>query len=143
MRFLRQELTKHCFLIRFFPEEDLLIKTQDFVKKQKIQAGYLAGIGAVKQARIGFFDGEEYLVNQFNEDLEIVSLTGNIAMDMVHMHGIFAQKDGKCVGGHIMPGCIVSVTCELHIFVLIPAVSRKEDPLTQLKLLDLPEEMNS
>ena len=142
MKFLRQT-SQESYLLRLFQGEDILESLQKFCEHNRnIGSGRIQGIGAVSIANIGFFNGTEYLTNTFSENLELLSLTGNIALDkIVHLHGVFGRVDGSCVGGHIMSGCIVSVTCEIQILVLNPQVTREEDPQTKLKLLDLPNEI--
>ncbi|UCG90292.1 MAG: DNA-binding protein [Candidatus Heimdallarchaeota archaeon] len=142
MKYLPQT-SKRNYLLRLFRGEDILISLQNFCKHNPdIGSGQIQGIGAVSTANIGFFDGKRYLENTFTENLEIVSLLGNIAQNqIVHLHGIFGRVDGSCVGGHVMSGCIVSVTCEIQISVMDPQVTREEDPYTKLKLLKLPHEI--
>lgn len=142
MKYLSQKI-KNVYLLRLFRGEDIIKSIQKFCENHSdIGAGIIKGIGAVSVAKLGFFDGIKYDENVFSENLELVSLLGNIAQNQViHTHGIFARGDGSCVGGHIFPGCIVSVTCEIQIIVLEPSVSRKEDPDTKLNLLDLPIEI--
>ncbi len=141
MRYLLQE-SKQNYLLRLFRGEDVLESLQKFCKHNNIGSGQIQGIGAVSAAKLGFFDGTEYLVNSFSENLEILSLNGNIAQsEIVHVHGVFGRIDGSCIGGHIFLGCIVSVTCEIQIQVLEPTVSRAEDPKIKLKLLELPSEI--
>lgn len=131
------------YLIRLFRGEDILESLQKFCRHNPdIGSGHIQGIGAVSEAIIGFFNGTEYLENSFSENLELLSLIGNIAQnEIVHVHGVFGREDGSCIGGHIFKGCLVSVTCEIHISILEPKVSRTEDPDTKLKLLDLPYEL--
>lgn len=142
MKYLRQT-NQESYLLRLFRGEDILKALQKFCKHlNNIGSGRIQGIGAVSVAQIGFFNGIEYITNSFSENLELLSLTGNIAQDeIVHLHGVFGRADGSCVGGHIMFGCIVSVTCEIQILVLDPQVTREEDPHTKLKLLELPNEI--
>jgi len=142
MKFLRQS-NQESYLLRLFRGEDILKSLQKFCEHHNhIGSGRVQGVGAVSIAKIGFFNGIEYITNTFSENLELLSLTGNIALDkIVHLHGVFGRADGSCVGGHIMSGCIVSVTCEIQILVLDPQVTRKEDPQTNLKLLELPNEI--
>ncbi len=139
MKYLPQ-ISQKKYLLRLFRGEDILESLQKFCKHNPdIGSGQIQGIGAVSAAKIGFFDGTKYLVNTFTENLEIVSLLGNVAQNqIVHLHGIFGRIDGSCIGGHIMSGCIVSVTCEIQISVFDPQVIREEDPHTKLKLLKLP-----
>ncbi|MFX1285819.1 MAG: PPC domain-containing DNA-binding protein [Promethearchaeota archaeon] len=142
MKYILQTIQKN-YLLRLYRGEDILESLQKFCEHNPdIGSGRIQGIGAVSAAKIGFFDGKEYVVNTFKENLEIVSLLGNIATSqLVHLHGIFGRADASCVGGHVMLGCIVSVTCEIQILVLDPQVSREEDPQTKLKLLNLPHEI--
>ncbi|MFX0122120.1 MAG: PPC domain-containing DNA-binding protein [Candidatus Hodarchaeota archaeon] len=142
MKFIHQT-NQESYLLRLFRGEDILESLQKFCKhRNNIGSGRVQGIGAVSVAKIGFFNGSEYVTNSFSENLELLSLTGNITQDeIVHLHGVFGRADGSCVGGHIMSGCIVSVTCEIQILVLNPQVTREEDPHTKLKLLKLPNEI--
>ncbi|PWI46364.1 hypothetical protein CEE45_17245 [Candidatus Heimdallarchaeota archaeon B3_Heim] len=138
-----QQTHQYSFLIRLLKGEDLLLSLQKFCEKHPdIGAGSIYGIGAVSQAKYGFFNGEKYLESILEENLEVLSIIGNIAENqIVHLHGIFGRVDGTCVGGHILPGCIISVTCELSVMVFKPKVIRELDPETNLKLLSLPEKM--
>jgi predicted DNA-binding protein with PD1-like motif len=142
MKYLTQEPIK-MHLIRLYKGEDIIESLQKFCQQNPdIGAGTIRGIGAVSEAKVGFFNGKEYVENTFSENLEILSLQGNIAENqVVHLHGVFGKLDGSCVGGHIFPGCIVSVTCEIQIFVAEPSVTRQEDPITKLNLLELPHEI--
>ena len=141
MKYLLQT-TQKSYLLRLFQGEDILESLQKFCKHNPIGSGRIQGIGAVSAAKIGFFDGTKYITNSFSENLEVLSVSGNIAQnEVVHIHGIFGRKDGSCIGGHIFPGCTVSVTCEIQILILEPKVSRTEDPDTKLNLLELPHEV--
>ena len=142
MKYLNQTSEK-CFLIRLMKGDDILLSLQKFCKEhQEIGAGRINGIGAVSHAVLGFFDGHQYLENDFEEPLEILSLLGNVAKDqIIHIHGIFGRKDGSCIGGHILPGCTVSFTCEIHLTALIPSVERVKDIETNLQLLNLPKQL--
>ncbi|MHA1444631.1 MAG: PPC domain-containing DNA-binding protein [Candidatus Hodarchaeales archaeon] len=142
MKYLSQTSEK-CYLIRLMKGDDILLSLQKFCKEhQEIGAGKINGIGAVSHAVLGFYDGHQYLENDFEEPLEILSLLGNVAKDqIIHIHGIFGRKDGSCIGGHILPGCTVSFTCEIHLTVLIPSVERVKDIETNLQLLNLPKQL--
>ena len=101
-------------------------------------------IGAVSTASLGFFDREsmEYQTFTVDDDLEVVSCMGNITSThegglIVHAHMIVADQDGKCYGGHLMPGCEVSVTIELIITEIDEDVRRARDEATGLNLLDI------
>ncbi len=142
MKYLAQT-SENSFLIRLMKGDDILLSLQNFCKEyQEIGAGKISGIGAVSCAVLGFYDGHQYCENTFQEPLEILSLLGNVAKSqIVHMHGIFGRKDGSCIGGHILPGCTVSFTCEIHLAIFIPSVERVKDIETNLQLLNLPNQL--
>ncbi len=77
-----------------------------------------------------------------NQDLEILSLNGNISLfddqPMVHAHIMFSDLEGKAYGGHLMAGTNV-FSCELHIQELSGDLKvRKVERATQLPLWSNP-----
>lgn len=128
-------------LIRLEKGEDLLQAIIQYVKENKIVAGYLTGIGALKKGKIGYFDIKEkkYLSIPFKE-VELLSCMGNIAKNkatqepVAHIHIVLGEKDGKCIGGHLVEG-IVSVTAEIYLVETRPGVFRTKDEETGLYLL--------
>jgi predicted DNA-binding protein with PD1-like motif len=59
--------------------------------------------------------GEAETFRTFAEPMEIVSLTGTLGPDGPHVHISLAGPDGACIGGHLVPGCIVHTTAELVV----------------------------
>jgi len=84
-----------------------------FLKDNKIKAGIIKGIGAVESAKLGYFNQQtkEYEERYFNENMEIVSLTGNISLKndepFPHLHAVFSKKDFSLVGGHLLSDTLV------------------------------------
>jgi predicted DNA-binding protein with PD1-like motif len=129
---------------RMEPGEDILATIGKIADSYKIQSGSLTLIGAVSRAHLGYFDRKslEYKSFTLEEDLEVVSGMGNISRlrdnsVVVHTHIIVSDEKGKCYGGHLMPGCEVSVTIELVIHEMDANLRRAKDKLTGLNLLDL------
>ncbi|MHA1638033.1 MAG: PPC domain-containing DNA-binding protein [Candidatus Thorarchaeota archaeon] len=136
--------TNRTFVTRMMPGEDILKTIELLVSKENISAGQLSLIGAVGKATLGYFDrvSKQYKSFTINEDLEVVSCMGNISKTkdgspVVHAHMIVADEKGKCYGGHLMPGCEVSVTIEMVINVFDGEMIRAKDPETGLNLLDI------
>ncbi len=70
--------------------------------------------------------------------MEIVSLSGTLSPDGLHLHIALAGRDGRCVGGHLLDGCIVHTTAELVIGELTDlAFRRVEDPATGYRELSV------
>ena len=132
------------FVSRMVQGEDVLRTIQEIASEKKISAGQLTLIGAISKATLGYFDREskQYRSFSIDEDLEVVSCMGNIAIAengdyIVHAHMIVADEKGKCYGGHLMEGCEVSVTIELIINVFDGKLLRAIDTDTGLNLLNL------
>ncbi|NIT35160.1 MAG: DUF296 domain-containing protein [candidate division Zixibacteria bacterium] len=100
---------------RLVPGGDLLEELNKLVKFEGIGLGALSGIGALKKAAVGIFDVEkqEYIINEFDEEMEICALTGNVSLKegepFVHAHLSLSDRQGRAFGGHVMPGCEIFV----------------------------------
>jgi len=95
---------------------DLLEQINSFCFENDIKSGTVNIIGAVKQAKIGYYsqDTQTYRTlegENLQGGLEIVSCTGNIsikdAKPFAHVHIVLSDSKGKTFGGHLMPGTIV------------------------------------
>jgi hypothetical protein len=79
------------------------------MKQQHIEAGMISGIGAVSEARLAYFNAQTKLYEEkhFKENMEIVSLKGNISFKdnslFTHLHAVLSNKDFATVGGHLLP----------------------------------------
>ncbi len=106
---------KRVVVRRLVPGADLLEELNKLVKVEGIELGALSGIGALRKAAVGIFDLEkrEYKVNEFDEEMEICALTGNVSLKegepFVHAHLSLSDREGRGFGGHLMPGCEIFV----------------------------------
>jgi len=70
----------------------------------------LAGIGMVRDAAIGYWNGTQYGTTRLDEPAELLSLQGNIARHgqerIVHAHLCIAGADGVARGGHLMAATV-------------------------------------
>ncbi len=79
------------------------------MKQQHIEAGMISGIGAVSEARLAYFNAQTKLYEEkhFKENMEIVSLKGNISLKenaiFPHLHAVLSNKDYAAFGGHLLP----------------------------------------
>ena len=121
--------------------EDLLEAITLRTRQTEITTGFFILIGALKKAKLGFYREQEYKPVEIIEPVEIVSCMGNISAKegepTVHAHILVSNEEGKSYGGHLLPGCVVSVNAEL---VLIEAadlrLQRVLDEKTKLYLWD-------
>lgn len=138
-----QTEAKRVIFSRMEPGEDVLETIETVAAEYGIESGQVSLIGAISGAKLGYFhlEANEYRDFTVDEDVEVVSCMGNIStLDgkaMVHAHMIVADEAGKCYGGHLMPGCKVSVTIELVIMETTAEVTRARDEKTGLNLLNI------
>jgi predicted DNA-binding protein with PD1-like motif len=113
-----------------------------FAKEHRITGAHFTAIGAFSDAGIGYFDWQkkDYLRNQVNEQVEVVSLVGDIALDKgepkVHAHVVLGLRDGRAMGGHLLEAH-VRPTLELVLEQSAQTMKRKFDPEAGIALIDL------
>jgi predicted DNA-binding protein with PD1-like motif len=111
-------------------------------KRFDLSGASLTGIGAFSGVTLGFFDRtrRDYARRVIREQVEVVSLVGNVALDAgeprVHAHVVVARYDGSALGGHLLGGT-VDPTLEVMIVESPATLRRRIDPATGLALLDI------
>lgn len=116
--------------LRLLPGDDLRTALGAALAATGAQAAFVvAGIGSLGPACIRFAgaDAATHLEGEF----EILTLSGTLAQDGVHLHIAVADAQGQVLGGHVARGCIVRTTAEVLVTAL-PAWSftRTPDPRT-------------
>lgn len=129
------------YLLVFHTGQEVMKGLLAFANKNKLVAGYVTGIGALSSAVIGYFDPptDSYLRNQQNEQAELVSLIGNLALNngepFFHIHVGLGLRDGSGRGGHLFEA-LVRPTVELVLTTSSRPIRRQIDRATGLPLLD-------
>lgn len=126
-----------------FDSGDEVISTlTKFAREHRISAAHFTAIGAFSDADIGYFDWKkkDYLKNQVDEQVEVISLIGDIALDdgnpKVHAHVVVGKKNGTTMGGHLLEPH-VRPTLELVLQDSAEQLKRKFDRESGLALIDL------
>jgi hypothetical protein len=100
----------HAF--RLTQGDDLKASVLAYVKANSIKAGSLLSCaGCLTTARIRLADESKSLT--LDGPLEILTLSGTLTADHVHLHISVADKEGRVFGGHLMDGNLVSYTAEI------------------------------
>jgi uncharacterized protein len=129
------------YLLVFHTGQEVMKGLHAFAKKHDLMAGHVTGIGALSGAVIGYFDPEKnaYLRRPESEQVELLSLTGNLALNdnepFFHVHVALGLRDGSARGGHLFEAT-VRPTVELVLTTSPRPVRRKIDRETGLPLLD-------
>jgi uncharacterized protein len=130
------------FIVRVEHDSELMSFIANLAKKHHITSATFAAIGALKSAKLGFYD---QLTHEYMEDLlvtpqEVASCTGNVSlkdgMPFVHAHAVLSDQSGNTRGGHLIEGKVFAA--EVHLFELLgEKVERKKDDVTDLSLWDI------
>ena len=129
------------FLLVFRTGQKVMNGLAAFAKSHNLVAGHLIGIGAVSDAIIGYFDPQSktYLRNYEKGQAEVLSVTGNLALDdnapFFHVHVALGMRDGSARGGHLFE-MTARPTVELVLNTYPKTIQRKIDPQSGLPLLD-------
>lgn len=129
----------HAF--RLAPGADLRAELERLTAQHALRAGcILSCVGSLSRARLRMPGalGEAEAFATFDEPMEILSLSGALSVDGLHVHVSLARRDGSCVGGHLVEGCVVHTTAELVIGDLPEVAFRRLlDPATGYKELSV------
>ncbi|MEX0877850.1 MAG: PPC domain-containing DNA-binding protein [Candidatus Spechtbacterales bacterium] len=130
----------NSYILRLDPGEEFISSVQDFCVANKIENGWIQSIGSAKELEIAYFnlDKKDYDTSAFVEFVEILNISGNIAIKdgkpFCHAHGVFGRSDMSTIGGHVIR-CVISATAEVYIGVGEGKIHREFDKETNLYLL--------
>jgi predicted DNA-binding protein with PD1-like motif len=122
----------HAF--RLPPGADLRAELTRITQTHGLSAAcILSCVGSLSRARLRMAGalGEPEAFATFAEPLEILSLAGTLSPDGPHLHISLSRRDGACLGGHLVEGCLINTTAELIIGELPDLEFRRPlDPAT-------------
>jgi len=141
----KQVKSKEMYMGKLSYGCDLLEEFEKLSTELGVGLGRIEAIGAVRKARIGFYNQETrgYQFSSFDHPLEITKLTGNISLKdgkpFVHAHITLSDESGKSYGGHLAAGTVV-FACEFALEAFDgPAFNRSFDEETGLSLWSISE----
>lgn len=142
----REVTERGRYFLRLIKDEDVLPAIADFCKRKGILSASFRAIGAVKQAKVGYYDlsTKKYGSIDYPEEREVASMTGNVtqvdAKPFVHVHAVLSGmkkgEENQPIGGHVFEAK-VAVTLEVELVAYNEAISRELDDDIGLKLLHL------
>ena len=98
------------WMLRLDQGQDLFATLSEFARQHQISAAVIvSGIGMLKDAAIGYWNGSEYVRKDLPEPHELVGLHGSIADadgPSIHLHAALAAPSHQLVGGHLMRGTV-------------------------------------
>lgn len=131
---------KNIVILKLNQNEELISSLKEYAIINQIFAGHFIVIGAASKVTVSYYNlvKKEYQDKVFLGDVEILSISGNIANYngeiKIHAHGSFAREDYSVFGGHIQT-CIISATGEIHLTKIDGEMKREYDKKTGLTIL--------
>lgn len=111
--------------LRLKPGQDVRVELARFAKAKRLRAAFVASCaGSCTRTSVRYANQPNASVREGH--FEIVSLTGTLAADGMHVHASFADSTGATFGGHLMDGSLVYTTAEIVIGEMTRAVYGRE-----------------
>ena len=141
-KLLHEESGQKTFAVVFDTGDEVATGLLAFAKEKGLAASHFTAIGAFSDVTFGFFDlgTKDYQKLQINEQVEVLSLIGDIALSKgepkVHAHVVVGKADGTAHGGHLMEAH-VRPTLEVFVVESPNRLVRTIDEETGLPLINL------
>jgi uncharacterized protein len=140
---LIQDGPQKTYVVVFDPGEEAVAGLLRFAKDRQLAGAHLTAIGAFERVTLGFFefDRKDYKKIPIREQVELLSLVGNIAHDQhgdpkLHAHVVIGRTDGTAHGGHLLEG-YVRPTLEVVVVESAKHLCRTDRPDLGIAVLDL------
>ena len=137
-----RRIAEKTFAVVFGTGDEAMDGLLSFAKEQTLGAANFTGIGACSSVVLGYFDWEkkDYIQIRVDEQVEVVSLIGDIALEKgepkVHAHAVIGKRDGSAMGGHLLKAH-VRPTIEIVVAESPAHLQRAFDPQSGLALIRL------
>lgn len=112
-----------------------------FARRERISAAQITAIGALSDVVLSWFDidAKRYVDIPVNEQVEVASLVGDVAVDpkgepAIHVHAVVGKRDGTALAGHLGRGR-VRPTLEVVVNESPAHLQKVHDPETGLALI--------
>lgn len=134
---------KKTYVLVFHAGDEVMGELTRFAADEGLDAANLTALGAFSSVTLGFYDLEkqEYERNLVEEQVEVVSLVGNIAKKesgdpQIHAHAVVGLRDGTAKGEHLLEAH-VQPTLEVVIVESPVHLRRRPDEASGLALIEL------
>lgn len=130
------------YVLVFDTDDEVVSGLTDFAKREKLGAAHFTAIGAFRELTLGYFDwdSKQYQKIPVREQVEVLSLVGNIVMKddapKLHAHVVVGKRDGTAHGGHLIDAR-VRPTLEVVLAEAPRHLQRRHDEKSGLALIKL------
>lgn len=103
-------------VLRLKPDQDLKKSLIAYVSEKKIKAASIvSAVGSLKQLNVRLPSANSVSILKKNEYFEIVSLSGTLSAEGLHLHVSVSDHSGQVFGGHLLDSNLIFTTAELVI----------------------------
>ena len=111
--------------VRLQPGEDLKSEVSRIACDHQLQAAcVISAVGSLSEVSLRLANRAE--TTTFEGKHEIISLSGTLSKNGIHLHMSVANSDGQVFGGHVMEGSVIHTTLEIVIAELKELVFTRE-----------------
>ncbi len=135
------------YVLRLEQGDDIIKSLRQFAERWRIRAGFFEGIGSLNKVKLGHYDFNDtktYKYETFQEDLEILTLSGNVStmnnQALPHAHVTLGRRDFSVIGGHLEEGSIANMV-EIGLGKRPGKLVKARDDGVGLNLLQLPRKL--
>jgi uncharacterized protein len=140
---MEQQRFGNHYVLRLDPGDEIMGTLKQFAEQEGVRGGFFFALGAFSRARLRYLNmkTKQYEDINIDEQVEVVSLLGNVAMlpdgkHKVHMHASVADENGRTYSGHI-GDAEVRPTLEVFLTKLDGELRREEDEESGMEVLAL------
>jgi predicted DNA-binding protein with PD1-like motif len=108
IKLLHEAAGKRTFAVVLRTDDEAMRCLREFAEKERIGGAQVTAIGALRRARLAYFDWETkaYLAIEVGDQVEVASLVGDIAIGpdgkpSIHVHAVLGKRDGSAMAGHL------------------------------------------
>ena len=140
MKSRRIDTQPNTYAVIFETGDEVTAGLAAFAQQQRLSASHFTAIGGFQEVTLGYFDWDkkDYKRIPISEQVEVLSLIGDIALDQgepkVHAHVIVGKSDGTAHGGHLLKAK-VRPTLEVIVIESAGELRKSYDPLSKLDLI--------
>ncbi|MDB5140288.1 MAG: hypothetical protein JWR12_2204 [Mucilaginibacter sp.] len=141
VKLISSDGTTKTYVLVFAKGDEIMSGLTEFAVKYNVKSAHFTAIGDATSAKIGWYEGSRkmFKVNNINEQSEITSLIGDIALSngnpVVHAHINLAAADGTVRGGHLLEA-FVAPTLEVMMTIEPAPLYKKPDVEFGLNVID-------
>ncbi len=140
-KILNQSAQETTYAVIFGAGDEILGGLTQFAEEHHISAARITGIGSIHNGTLAWLnpDTRKFRMNHINQQAEVLSLLGDIAMyqgkPVVHVHMVVGFDDGTAHGGHLVEAHVWP-TLEVIVTAYPGPLYKKFDPQKGIAVID-------